>query len=212
MGLFSRNKKEADAEPTTAASEWEPSADGADVVDDGRPQRPASEPIGPEQQQRIDAALARFDATGKLDTTFGTNGIAKIDFGAGRATSATAFVGDTMWGMDSLPGDKIAFRDQTLFVNGEAVAKRAGGVYVGTGFGREMTGATLYEVDLPGQPHRSLEIGPFGDPRAAVAGARKPTPADAMKVRRVPRSTTAGRASTNCRRSRPVLGSTPPAR
>ena len=64
MGLFSRNKKEADAEPTTAASEWEPSADGADVVDDGRPQRPASEPIGPEQQQRIDAALARFAEVG----------------------------------------------------------------------------------------------------------------------------------------------------
>ena len=58
-----------------------------------------------------------------------------------------------------LPGDRIAFRDQTLFVNGEPVAKRAAGVYVGTGFGREMTGATLYEVDLPGQPHGGPPVG-----------------------------------------------------
>lgn len=65
-----------------------------------------------------------------------------------------------------LPGDRIAFRDQTLYVNDQPVAKRPVGTYIGTGQGREMTGSTLYEVDLPGRSHRSLELGPFGDPRA----------------------------------------------
>jgi uncharacterized delta-60 repeat protein len=54
-----------------------------------------------------DIALARFDASGKLDPTFGKNGVATIDLGTGRATSATAFVGDTSWGIGSLPGDKV---------------------------------------------------------------------------------------------------------
>ncbi len=54
-----------------------------------------------------DVAVVRFDATGKLDASFGREGIARIDFGPGKATSATAFAGDTSWGMGSLAGDKI---------------------------------------------------------------------------------------------------------
>jgi uncharacterized delta-60 repeat protein len=54
-----------------------------------------------------DIAVARFDNTGKIDTTFGTNGVAKIDFGTGRATSATAFGADNSWGMGALANDKI---------------------------------------------------------------------------------------------------------
>jgi signal peptidase I len=65
-----------------------------------------------------------------------------------------------------LPGDRITFRNRTLYVNDEAVAKRPVGVYVGRGMGREMTGATLLEVDLAGRSHQILEMGPFGDPRA----------------------------------------------
>jgi uncharacterized delta-60 repeat protein len=53
-----------------------------------------------------DVAVARFDNTGKLDTTFGKGGIATIDFGTGRATSATAFVGDTSWGL-GVAGERV---------------------------------------------------------------------------------------------------------
>jgi signal peptidase I len=64
-----------------------------------------------------------------------------------------------------LPGDRITFRDQVLYLNDEPVAKRPVGVYVGSGRGREMTGATLLDVDLSGRHHQSLEAGSFGDPR-----------------------------------------------
>lgn len=64
-----------------------------------------------------------------------------------------------------LPGDRIAFRDQVLYINDVPVAKQPVGVYVGSGRGREMTGATLLDVDLPGRSHRSLEASPYGDPR-----------------------------------------------
>ncbi|ODS64853.1 MULTISPECIES: signal peptidase I [unclassified Arenimonas] len=66
-----------------------------------------------------------------------------------------------------LPGDRIAFRDQTLLVNGQPVAKQAAGVYIGSGQGRAMTGATQYEVDLgEGRKHLILEESRFSNPRA----------------------------------------------
>jgi signal peptidase I len=65
-----------------------------------------------------------------------------------------------------LPGDRITFRDRMLYINDELVGKQPVGVYIGSGMGREMTGATLFEVDLDGRSHQILEMGPFGDPRA----------------------------------------------
>lgn len=64
-----------------------------------------------------------------------------------------------------LPGDRISFSNQTLYINDEAVAKRPVGAYVGTGKGREMTGATLMENQLPGRPHQILQASPYGDAR-----------------------------------------------
>ncbi|KAF1700024.1 signal peptidase I [Pseudoxanthomonas suwonensis] len=65
-----------------------------------------------------------------------------------------------------LPGDHIAFRGDTLFVNGEEVRYTPIGQYVGKGRGAEMNGATLLTEHLPGRDHRVLEwIG-----RAAPAG------------------------------------------
>ena len=54
-----------------------------------------------------DVALVRFDSTGKLDTTFGKGGVAVVDYGTGKATSATTFVADTSWGLGTLTGDKL---------------------------------------------------------------------------------------------------------
>ncbi|MGE3985855.1 MAG: hypothetical protein AB7G38_16930 [Dehalococcoidia bacterium] len=56
-----------------------------------------------------DVAVVRFDATGKPDASFGTNGVAKLDFGAGRITTGTTFVGDTSWGMGIAGGKIVVF-------------------------------------------------------------------------------------------------------
>jgi signal peptidase I len=65
-----------------------------------------------------------------------------------------------------LPGDRITFRERMLYINDVPVERLPVGVYIGRGMGREMTGATLLEVDLDGRSHQILEMGPFGDPRA----------------------------------------------
>ena len=61
-----------------------------------------------------DFAVVRFDATGQLDPEFGSEGIAQFDVGEGRATSETAFVGDTSWGLGSLNGDAIVVFGSTM--------------------------------------------------------------------------------------------------
>jgi uncharacterized delta-60 repeat protein len=67
-----------------------------------------------------DAAVARFDNTGKLDTTFGKGGIAIIDFGTGKATSATAYVGDTSWGL-GVAGDRVVVFGSKLAAGADRV-------------------------------------------------------------------------------------------
>ncbi len=54
-----------------------------------------------------DIAVVRFDSTGKLDAAFGREGIARVDFATGKATSATAYVGDNAWAVGSLAGDRV---------------------------------------------------------------------------------------------------------
>ena len=46
-----------------------------------------------------DVALARFDETGKLDPTFATGGVVRLDLSTGVA-DGTAYRGDTTWGAD----------------------------------------------------------------------------------------------------------------
>jgi uncharacterized delta-60 repeat protein len=55
-----------------------------------------------------DVAVVRFDPSGQPDASFGQGGVARIDFGPGRITTGTTFVGDTSWGMGALPGGKLA--------------------------------------------------------------------------------------------------------
>ena len=53
-----------------------------------------------------DIALARFDESGRLDPTFGTGGIVRLDLSTGVA-DGTAFRGDTAWGLLKLSGDRL---------------------------------------------------------------------------------------------------------
>lgn len=56
-----------------------------------------------------------------------------------------------------LPGDTVAYRDNTVYVNGQPFDYRPEGRYVGEGRGADMTGASLLEEQLPGRPHPVLE-------------------------------------------------------
>ena len=61
----------------------------------------------------IDVAAARFDTTGKLDTSFGTGGVAKMDWGTGRITTGTTYIADTAWGMGIGNGGKVVLFGST---------------------------------------------------------------------------------------------------
>jgi signal peptidase I len=56
-----------------------------------------------------------------------------------------------------LPGDTVAYRDNTVYINGQPLQYRKVGTYNGTGQGTEATGATLLTEEVPGRPHPVLE-------------------------------------------------------
>jgi uncharacterized delta-60 repeat protein len=53
-----------------------------------------------------DIALARFDEAGRLDPTFGTGGVVRLDLSTG-VVDGTSFRGDTAWGLLKLSGDRL---------------------------------------------------------------------------------------------------------
>lgn len=53
-----------------------------------------------------DVALARFDQDGRLDPSFGTGGVVRLDLSTGVA-EGTAYRGDTSWGLTRLGDDKL---------------------------------------------------------------------------------------------------------
>jgi signal peptidase I len=55
-----------------------------------------------------------------------------------------------------LPGDRISYRDKTLYINGQAVPRAEAGSYQIGGAGRDMHGALLYTEDLFGIEHDIL--------------------------------------------------------
>ncbi len=55
-----------------------------------------------------------------------------------------------------LPGDRIAYRDKVLYVNGRAMPQRYLGIYPGAGGRRHMAGAEVRLEDLEGVLHRIL--------------------------------------------------------
>ncbi len=56
-----------------------------------------------------------------------------------------------------LPGDTIAYRDDTVYVNGTPLRYAGRGRYEGKGQGMDATGARLMTEALPGRPHPVLE-------------------------------------------------------
>lgn len=56
-----------------------------------------------------------------------------------------------------LPGDTVAYRDNTVYINGQPVQYRKVGTYAGSGQGTEASGSTLLTEELPGRPHPVLE-------------------------------------------------------
>ena len=63
-----------------------------------------------------------------------------------------------------LPGDRIAYRDKVLYVNGRPMRQRYLGIYEGAGQRRHMAGAEVRLEDLEGVLHRILvrsEAPPF---------------------------------------------------
>ena len=65
-----------------------------------------------------------------------------------------------------LPGDRIGYQDNQVFINGTPMASEEIGHYEGRGNGTEMTGATELHELLGDRPHRVLERTglPFRDP------------------------------------------------
>lgn len=59
--------------------------------------------------------------------------------------------------MVGLPGDKIGFHGDTLYINDKPMHYTVKGEYIGKGKGAEMTGTTLLVEDLPGRTHTVLE-------------------------------------------------------
>lgn len=56
-----------------------------------------------------------------------------------------------------LPGDTVAYRDNTVYLNGAPMQYQPIGIYEGKGNGREMTGSEELSENLDGREHRILE-------------------------------------------------------
>jgi uncharacterized delta-60 repeat protein len=119
-----------------------------------------------------DIAVARFDDTGKIDTSFGTAGVARIDLGVGKAVSETSYLGDTSWGIGELTGGKIVVFGSTP----NQAADRTDADYVlftltsagarDTAFGTN--GLLTVDINSSGDSPRHLLVEPEG--RIAATG------------------------------------------
>lgn len=56
----------------------------------------------------------------------------------------------------AVPGDRVAYREKILYINGQAMAQTPIGSYVGVGSGVSSSGAALREEDLDGVRHQIL--------------------------------------------------------
>ena len=110
-----------------------------------------------------DIAVARFDQSGKLDPTFGSGGVMRLDLSTGVA-EGTAFRGDTAWGLTALAGDKLAVV----------------GAQVGVGEGR--TDLDLAVVRLNADGSRDSAFGTGGVALVGVGPNVSETPKTAVEL------------------------------
>lgn len=66
-----------------------------------------------------------------------------------------------------LPGDRVRYENKQLFINGQAIALAANGVYAGDPQGR-MQGAQILREELPGAPHEVLQRSEASGPEGEV--------------------------------------------
>ena len=57
-----------------------------------------------------------------------------------------------------LPGDRLAYFNDRLYINGKLIDQQSLGMYTGIGAGMNMSGASLRSEDLNGVQHQILEI------------------------------------------------------
>lgn len=107
----------------------------------------------------LDVAIVRLDKAGKLDATFGTGGIAKIDVGAGKAVDAETYLTDNAWGLTARDGGYAVF---TVTPNQAADRTDVDYAIVGlteagaldTSFGT--TGKVVVDLDASGDSARNI--------------------------------------------------------
>ncbi|MDQ3980397.1 MAG: hypothetical protein M3314_12715 [Actinomycetota bacterium] len=108
-------------------------------------------------------ALARFDEKGKLDPTFGTGGVVKLDLSTGVA-DGTSFRGDTAWGLTGLRNDKVVVV----------------GAQVGAGEGRRDLDFAVVRLNADGS--RDPSFGTAGVALVGVAPGVSETPKTAVEL------------------------------
>jgi uncharacterized delta-60 repeat protein len=110
-----------------------------------------------------DIALARFDRAGKLDPTFGTGGVVKLDLSTG-VTDGNAYRSDTVWGLTRLADDKLAVV----------------GAQVGVGEGRRDLDFAVIRLNADGT--RDPSFGTDGVALVAVGPGVSETPKTAVQL------------------------------
>ena len=110
-----------------------------------------------------DIALARFDQSGKLDPSFGSGGVVKLDLSTGVADGGS-FRGDTAWGLTGLANDKLAVV----------------GAQVGAGEGRKDVDFAVVRLNADGR--RDTSFGTDGVAVVGVAPGVSETPKTAVEL------------------------------
>jgi uncharacterized delta-60 repeat protein len=111
-----------------------------------------------------DIAVLRFGASGKPDPSFGKDGRATIDFGAGKPIDADTYVADNSWGMAALSDGRIVVFGSTPSPDREDADFAMGGLtgagVLDTAFGNN--GITRVDNNQGNDTPRNMAVQPDG--------------------------------------------------